>query len=117
MQSVTDAASTSRGLAASPSRRAASDREARLDSLGRLRVESVYPLGILRAWAYFDGDSQCLVYPAPRGHLPLPFAPATASGLTQLHGVGSDEFAGLRPYTPGDPVRAIAWKTLARNAR
>lgn len=83
-------------------------------TLGRLRVESVYPLGILRAWAYFDGDSRCLVYPAPRGHLPLPFAPATASGLTEVHGVGSDEFAGLRPYTPGDPVRAIAWKTLAR---
>jgi len=29
--------------------------------LDRLRVESVYPLGILRAWAYFAGDAQCLV--------------------------------------------------------
>lgn len=26
---------------------------------------------------------------------------------------GNDDFAGPRPYTPGDPTRAIAWKTLA----
>ncbi|MBK8959515.1 MAG: DUF58 domain-containing protein [Proteobacteria bacterium] len=83
-------------------------------SLGRLRVESVYPLGILRTWAYFECDSPCLVYPAPRGHLPLPYAPTTASGQSDLHGVGSGEFAGLRRYAPGDPVRAIAWKTLAQ---
>lgn len=83
-------------------------------SLDRLRVESVYPLGILRAWAYFKGDAQCLVYPAPRGKLALPYAQTTASGNADIHGLGSDEFAGLRRYAPGDPVRAIAWKTLAQ---
>lgn len=83
-------------------------------SLGRLRVRSVYPLGILRAWAYFAGEAQCLVYPAPRGTLPLPYALTTASGHAEVHGNGSDEFAGLRPYAAGDPVRAIAWKTLAQ---
>ena len=83
-------------------------------ALDRLRVQSVYPLGILRAWAYFDGDARCLVYPAPRGKLPLPYAPTTASGNADIHGLGSDEFAGLRRYARGDPVRAIAWKTLAQ---
>ena len=83
-------------------------------SLERLRVQSVYPLGILRAWAYFDSHAHCLVYPAPRGTLPLPFAPTSASGNAELHGAGSDEFAGLRRYSRGDPVRAIAWKTLAQ---
>ncbi len=83
-------------------------------SLARLRVQSVYPLGILRAWAYFDGDAQCLVYPAPRGTLSLPFTLSTASGNAEVHGNGSDEFAGLRRYAAGDPVRAIAWKTLAQ---
>ncbi len=83
-------------------------------TLGRLRVQSVYPLGILRAWAYFDDPARCLVYPAPRGHLPLPHAITTISGKAEHHGLGSDEFAGLRPYAAGDPVRAIAWKTLAQ---
>jgi uncharacterized protein (DUF58 family) len=82
--------------------------------LDRLRVQSVYPLGILRAWAYFDGAAQCLVYPAPRGTLPLPLTRSTASGNGEIHGSGSDEFAGLRPYAAGDPVRAIAWKSLAQ---
>ena len=83
-------------------------------TLGRLRVQSVYPLGILRAWAYFDDPASCLVYPAPCGHLPLPHAITTISGKAEHHGLGSDEFAGLRPYAAGDPVRAIAWKTLAQ---
>ena len=83
-------------------------------TLGRLRVQSVYPLGILRAWAYFDDDASCLVYPAPRGHLALPYAITTANGNAASHGLGSDDFAGLRPYNAGDPVRAIAWKTVAQ---
>ena len=83
-------------------------------TLGRLRVQSVYPLGILRAWAYFDDAARCLVYPAPRGQLALPYAIVTASGNAASHGLGSDDFAGLRPYSAGDPVRAIAWKTVAQ---
>jgi len=83
-------------------------------SLGRLRLESGYPLGILRAWAYFASDARCLVYPAPRGSLALPYAATQAAGSTGTAMLGADEFAGLRPYSSGDPVRAIAWKTLAR---
>ncbi len=83
-------------------------------TVGRLRVQSVYPLGVLRAWAYFDDDASCLVYPAPRGHLALQYALVTASGNSESHGLGSDDFAGLRPYSAGDPVRAIAWKTVAQ---
>ncbi|MGE3849031.1 MAG: DUF58 domain-containing protein [Gammaproteobacteria bacterium] len=82
--------------------------------LGRLRVTGAWPLGILRAWAYFDGEARCLVYPAPRGRLPLPVTPsAGAQGTLALAG-GAEEFAGLRRYVPGDPVRAIAWKSAAR---
>lgn len=83
-------------------------------SPGRLRLESCYPLGILRAWAYFASDARCLVYPAPHGSLALPYAATQAAGSTDLALAGADEFAGLRPYSSGDPVRAIAWKTLAR---
>jgi uncharacterized protein (DUF58 family) len=27
---------------------------------------------------------------------------------------GADDFAGLRAYLPGDPIRQIAWKSLSR---
>jgi len=83
-------------------------------ALGRLRIETRYPLGIFRAWAYFDTSARVLVYPAQRGHLPLPEAVTTASGSAQQQMSGVDDFAGLRPYVAGDPVRAIAWKSLAQ---
>ncbi len=83
-------------------------------ALGRIRLRSVFPLGILRAWAYFDTGARCLAYPAPHGTLPLPRYLGAASGTGAATQSGSDDFAGLRPYTPGDPPRAIAWKTLAK---
>lgn len=82
--------------------------------LRRLRVDSTYPLGILRTWAYFATDAAALVYPAPRGNLPLPRTDSAHAGVSQVLTAGSDDYAGMRAYVPGDPVRAIAWKTLAR---
>ncbi|MCB1615559.1 MAG: DUF58 domain-containing protein, partial [Pseudomonadales bacterium] len=34
-------------------------------SPGRLRIETVYPLGILRSWSYVNLDFRILVYPKP----------------------------------------------------
>ena len=77
-------------------------------------MTGAWPLGILRAWAYFDGEARCLVYPTPRGRLPLPVAPSAGTQGTLALAGGAEEFAGLRRYLPGDPVRAIAWKSAAR---
>lgn len=83
-------------------------------SLARIRLRSVYPLGTLRTWAFFESDARCLVYPAPRGELPLPRSPGSRGGQGLSSHAGAEDFAGMRPYTPGDPARAIAWKTLAK---
>jgi uncharacterized protein (DUF58 family) len=83
-------------------------------ALERLALHSHYPLGILRAWAYFSTDARCLVYPRPHGRLPLPYARSAATGSATASTDGTDDFAGMRAYGPGDPVRAIAWKTLAK---
>ena len=82
--------------------------------LDRVRVKSTFPLGILRSWAYFRSDASCLVYPRPAGRLPLPCESVSSLGAAAATESGNDDFAGLRPYAPGDPTRAIAWKTLAR---
>jgi uncharacterized protein (DUF58 family) len=82
---------------------------------GRLTLFTRYPLGLYRAWAYFEPDVQCLVYPrpAPPG-LSLP--PAGASnGQGMQHGQGQEDFSGLRQYHPGDSPRHIAWKAAARD--
>lgn len=82
--------------------------------LHRIRLASTFPLGILRAWAYFADPAKCLVYPRPEGPLPLPVDGLAASSAIGGVNQGHDDFAGFRPYQPGDPIRAIAWKNLAR---
>lgn len=81
---------------------------------GRVRLESSYPLGIFRAWSYPHPDLRCLVYPRPLAR-PLPaLAQAAAESIGDAD-AGSEDFAGLRPRTPGDPLRHIAWKAFARD--
>ncbi len=82
--------------------------------LQRIRLTSTFPLGILRAWAYFTDPAVCLVYPRPQGSLPLPVDGLAASSVMGGVHHGHDDFAGFRPYHAGDPIRAIAWKNLAR---
>lgn len=82
-----------------------------------LRVESCYPLGLLRAWSWVELDSQCLVYPKPvENSYPLRDAQGGERGEL-LAQQGSDDFEGLRRYQAGDSPRRIAWKSYAREGR
>ena len=81
--------------------------------LPRVTVETRYPLGLFRAWSYVQPDTQALVYPRP-DTAPLPAAqliPDTGAAVSA--GIGTDDFAGLRPYQPTDSPRHIAWKSAA----
>lgn len=84
-------------------------------ALGRLRVGTRYPLGLVRAWSPLELDTICLVYPRPLGSLPLPAPsstdPAPAPGA---RGPAEQDFAGLRDYVRGDSSRRIHWKAAAR---
>lgn len=81
---------------------------------GRITVDTRFPVGLLRAWSTIRPDMRCLVYPRPDDSLmPLP-DPAGGSGKKRAVGGGSDDFAGLRAYQPGDSPRHIHWKAAAR---
>ncbi|MCP5145060.1 MAG: DUF58 domain-containing protein [Gammaproteobacteria bacterium] len=83
----------------------------------RLCIRTRFPLGLIQAWAYFSPVADCLVYPAPKGDSTLPESMQSASTTAQSGVVqtGNNDFFGLRGYQRGDPLRAVAWKTLARN--
>ena len=85
--------------------------------LPRVTVETRYPVGLFRAWSYIQPDTRALVYPRPDdSSLPLPtFVPDR--GDAAHAGVGSDDFAALRPYQLGDSPRHIAWKSAARDGQ
>jgi uncharacterized protein (DUF58 family) len=83
--------------------------------LGRVLLETRFPIGMFRAWSYVRPDSRCLVYPRPEpGALPPP-APSSHAGGARAHAQGSDDFSGLRAYQPADSPRHVAWKSVARS--
>jgi len=82
--------------------------------LGRVMLETRFPLGLFRAWSYVEPDAQCLVYPRPE-FLALPPATGGASeGQLHTQAPGSDDYSGLRSHQATDSPRHVAWKTLAR---
>ena len=81
-------------------------------ALGRMRVHSHYPLGVLRAWSHPLLKSNCLVYPEP-----VPREITSSDGSESLGvapaGPGIDDFAGLEEWQPGVPAQRIAWKQFS----
>jgi uncharacterized protein (DUF58 family) len=83
--------------------------------LARVTVDTRFPLGLMRAWSYVQPDMRALVYPRPdTAPLPAPDADSETGDFVSL-GVGTDDFAGLRPYQASDSPRHVAWKASARS--
>ncbi|MFY9326872.1 MAG: DUF58 domain-containing protein [Georgfuchsia sp.] len=85
--------------------------------LPRVMIETRYPLGLIRAWAYAQPRQFCLVYPCPAPVAPpLPTGSGDQQGgqCKQHQGRGNDDFAGLRDHQPSDSPRHVAWKAVAR---
>lgn len=83
-------------------------------SLGRIRIETRFPLGLFRAWTLLEPDVCAWVYPSPEAKAPPPPHHGSGANASRAPAPGTDSFDSLRPYQPGDPLRAIAWKRLAR---
>ena len=83
---------------------------------GRLRLSTLRPLGLARAWGWMRPDTRLLVYPALEPHSP-PLPEALGDGdspRTRAHG---EQPHHLREYRSGDMPRQIAWKASARADR
>lgn len=81
----------------------------------RMTIETRFPFGLWRAWAYFTPALTATVYPAPE--LDAPALPFTGIGVGDgvAMATSGDDFAGVRPYVPGDAHKMIAWKLAARS--
>jgi uncharacterized protein (DUF58 family) len=79
----------------------------------RIRLQTRFPLGLLRAWSYWQPDASILVYPRPEDNAPP--LPKTGSGHEDGSGyTGDDDFAGIRAYQSGDSIKHLAWRQIAR---
>lgn len=82
----------------------------------RIRISSHFPFGLWEGWAYLHPRLEAVVYPVPEVDAPpLPVAEAGDYAQAAATIAGSDDFAGVRPYRPGDPQRSIAWRLAARS--
>ncbi len=81
----------------------------------RFSLFTRFPLGLFHAWSNLHLDMECIVYPHPdNSNAPLPLAAQVAGQGGAGYGLGHEDFAGLRPYHPGDSLRHVAWKAAAR---
>ncbi len=81
----------------------------------RIRVLTRFPLGLCRAWSLIDLNLHCLVYPPPIAFAMDQFeSGASGSDDSAINREGSEDFYGLRDYVPGDSLRQVAWKNVAR---
>ena len=82
--------------------------------LGRVSLETRFPIGLFRAWSHVQPDFRCLVYPRPEKALLPPSSPEASFGSRQAATQGTDDFSSLRTYQPADSPRHVAWKAVAR---
>jgi len=86
-------------------------------AIGRIRLGTVYPLGLFHAWSVLEPHSDTVVYPAPESPtvaLPMsPEQPGQRSGAER----GEEDWHALREFQRGDSLRGIAWKVSARHDR
>ncbi|MDD2769047.1 MAG: DUF58 domain-containing protein [Methylococcus sp.] len=82
--------------------------------LPTVTLDTGFPLGLFRAWSPLNLNQRALVYPrpAPAGIAP-PAIPSLGNGVRLSH-AEDDDFYGFSGYRPGDPLKRIHWKGVAK---
>ncbi len=82
--------------------------------LGTLRIRSAWPFGLFERHREVDVPAEILVYPPPLGGAERHGGALPGDGDAHDPRPGDGDFAGIRPYVPGDPPRSLHWPTTAR---
>jgi uncharacterized protein (DUF58 family) len=83
--------------------------------LGRVRCQTLYPLGFLQAWSWVFLDAECIVYPRPiEPDARFTVGKSSRDEPSSSYQTGTEEFYGLRSYQKGDLLSRIHWKSFAR---
>lgn len=84
-------------------------------ALGRVMLETRFPLGLFRSWSYVEPDAGCIVYPRPERSALPPANVYASAGTARALAPGNDDFSGLRGYQRSDSPRHVAWKVFAHS--
>ena len=81
---------------------------------GRLRLETVYPFGLFRAWSWLDFDCRILSYPKPVPCDRWVSQDASTPQAGRRSSLGADEVKALKDFQDGDDQRHIHWRASAK---
>jgi len=81
----------------------------------KLYVRSRFPTGLFSTWSIVNLQTHCLVYPRPVAVSLKEVLHGASSGVeSKLVRSGTDDFHGFRSFVPGDSLKQVAWKNVAR---
>jgi uncharacterized protein (DUF58 family) len=83
--------------------------------LAQFELATRYPFGWFRAWTYVQAVVTLHAAPSPAGEREAAGASRTSAQTLSGERSGDEDWAGLRPYAPGMPLKHMAWKVLARS--
>lgn len=103
---VTDVPAHERGTLETP----VTSRQRGPYQLRRFGLATRWPFGLFRAWCWVDLPLEGTAWPRPESERrePPPDADHPAPGQTTA--AGMEDFAGIRDYRPGDPIRQVLWR-------
>lgn len=83
-------------------------------SMGRVRICTRFPFGLLEAWSWMRPRTLGLVYPRPLEPVQSPLTDIEGDRQARsIVGAGFDE-ADIRPWREGDLSQRVLWKRFAR---
>lgn len=80
----------------------------------RIRVETRFPFGLLKAWSWLRPVTAGIVYPNPS---PAPEVTSTVQDgdqTSQSRSIDGNDHADIRPWREGDMSQRVLWKRFAR---
>ncbi|TGN41573.1 DUF58 domain-containing protein [Marinobacter confluentis] len=80
----------------------------------RIRVETRFPFGLLKAWSWLRPVSAGIVFPDP---IPAPESASTVQDgeqTSQARSIDGNDHADIRPWREGDLSQRVLWKRFAR---
>lgn len=88
-----------------------------LQRLPSVTIETRYPLGSVKVWAYWRPAAQVMIYPRPEANpppLPLSTDMVSAENRHAEQAQNSADWGAIRSYRRGDPLKQVIWKKAAK---
>lgn len=84
----------------------------------RLQIESTFPFRMLRAWKYYDEDTEFYVFPERKGIDQIPLRSGNQSEKeAEAQSKNEGLFRDFREYQKSDPPQRIDWKRSLKHQK